>query len=52
MVEIEQILNILDEDESTKDVANPIDMNIAGAEIEFKNVSFTYDYKKPKEEQR
>jgi hypothetical protein len=33
----------LDVDNTISDVADPIDANIAAGEIEFKNVSFSYD---------
>jgi ABC-type multidrug transport system fused ATPase/permease subunit len=50
MVDVEQVLNLLEVDEKIKEVENPIEANIKGGEIEFKNVSFTYDSKLPKEE--
>lgn len=52
MVDVEQILNILEVDEHTKDVASPINLKLSGGEIEFKDVTFTYDILLPKEEQR
>jgi ABC-type multidrug transport system fused ATPase/permease subunit len=36
-------LDILTNDESIKEVDNPIDGNISAGEIEFKNVSFSYE---------
>lgn len=50
MVDVEMVLNLLEVDEKIKEVDNPIDCNIKGGEIEFKNVTFTYDQKLPKEE--
>ena len=50
MVDVEQVLNLLEVDERIKEVDNPIDANIKHGEIEFRNVSFTYDQKLPKEE--
>ena len=52
MVDVEQILNLFELDEKTPEVANPISAEIKTAKIEFKNVSFTYDVKLKKEEQR
>jgi ABC-type multidrug transport system fused ATPase/permease subunit len=50
MVDVEQILNLLEHNESIPEPKNPIPANIEGARIEFKNVSFTYDTKlKPEE---
>lgn len=46
------MLDILTVDESIKQSANPIDANIHSGEIEFKNVSFSYEQNLPKEEQR
>ena len=51
MVDVEQVLNLLEVDERIKEVDNTIDANIKHGEIEFRNVSFTYDQKLPKEEQ-
>jgi ABC-type transport system involved in Fe-S cluster assembly fused permease/ATPase subunit len=50
MVDVEMVLNLLDIDEKIKEVPNPIDCRIKGGDIEFKNVTFTYDQKLPKEE--
>lgn len=50
--DIELVLDILAVDQSIKESENPIEANIHSGEIEFKNVSFTYDADKPKEEQR
>lgn len=43
MVDVEQVLNLLESNEMIAEVPNPIKSKIRGAEIEFKNVSFTYD---------
>jgi ABC-type multidrug transport system fused ATPase/permease subunit len=46
------VLEYLDTDQITKEAENPLKPNIHSGEIEFKNVSFTYDQDKPKEHQR
>ena len=46
-VDIELLLELLNVDESIKDPKHPITTPIVGGEIEFKNVSFTYDKDKP-----
>ena len=43
MVDVEQVLNLLEVDEKIKEVNHPINCNVSKGEIEFKNVSFTYD---------
>ena len=50
--DIELVLDILEQDQAIKEVDDPIKANIHSGEIEFKNVSFSYDEKLPKEEQR
>jgi len=50
MVEVEQVLNLLDINERIPENENAEKANIKVAQIEFKNVSFTYDIKLPKEE--
>ena len=50
MVDVELVFELLDIDESIKDHKNPLPPSIHGGEIEFKNVSFTYDKKLPREE--
>jgi len=50
--DIELVLDILTQDESIKEISNPVPANIHSGEIEFRNVSFSYDQKLPKEEQR
>jgi ABC-type transport system involved in Fe-S cluster assembly fused permease/ATPase subunit len=47
--DVELVLEYLDTDQMTKDPVNPLKPNIHSGEIEFKNVSFTYDHDKPKE---
>ena len=51
MVDVEQVLNLLEVDEKIPEVDNPIPSKISRGEIEFKNVSFTYDQKLAKDEQ-
>ena len=46
------VLEILDQDERIKEDDEPLEVNIHSGEIEFKNVSFTYDANLPKSEQR
>jgi ABC-type multidrug transport system fused ATPase/permease subunit len=50
--DVELVLEYLETDEATKEEAHPIKANISAGEIEFKNVSFTYEADLPKEEQR
>jgi len=50
--DVELVLDILEINQSIKEVANPIKADIHSGEIEFKNVSFSYDQALPKEEQR
>ncbi len=52
MVDVEQIFDMLEVDERIKECPNPIPFNIQAGEIEFRNVSFTYDDKLPTEEQK
>lgn len=51
MVDVEQILNLLEIDETIKEVEHPIPVNISKGHIEFRNVTFSYDIKLPKAEQ-
>jgi len=51
MVDVEQVLNLLEVDEMIPEDPNPVKSNIKGAEIEFRNVSFTYDSKLAEDEQ-
>ena len=52
MIDVEQILNLLDINEKIPEAKQPaVDRTKAG-EIEFRNVSFTYDIKLPLHEQR
>ena len=51
-VDVEMVLDILEVNEAIKEIQDPIKANISTGEIEFKNVSFSYDYKLPKHEQR
>jgi ABC-type bacteriocin/lantibiotic exporter with double-glycine peptidase domain len=37
------VLDILDVNQATKEAEEPVEANIHSGEIEFKNVSFTYD---------
>ena len=50
--DIELVLDILEQDQAIKEDANPIKANIHSGEIEFKNISFSYDTDLPKNEQR
>lgn len=50
MVDVELVFELLEVDEQIKEVDNPWPANITRGEIEFKNVSFTYDKKLPVEE--
>ena len=52
MVDVEMVFELLEVDESIKDPKRPLPPSIKGGEIEFKNVSFTYDKKAPEEEKR
>jgi ABC-type multidrug transport system fused ATPase/permease subunit len=45
------VLTLLELDEKIPEVAHPIKADISKAKIEFKNVTFTYDVKLPKDEQ-
>lgn len=50
MVSVEQVLNLLEINEKIPEASDPIACSIDKGKIEFKNVSFTYDGKLPKEE--
>jgi ATP-binding cassette subfamily B protein len=52
MVDVEMVFELLEVDEKIKEVDDPINANIHRGEIEFRNVSFTYDKKLPEEEQK
>lgn len=52
MVDVELVFELLEIDETIKDPAKPICSAIKGGEIEFRNVSFTYDKKLPEENKR
>jgi ABC-type multidrug transport system fused ATPase/permease subunit len=43
MVDVEQVLNLLEVDERIPEPESPIKSNVSQGQIEFKNVSFTYD---------
>jgi ABC-type multidrug transport system fused ATPase/permease subunit len=45
MVDVEMVFELLDIDEKIKDPVNPVVPKVKGGEIEFRNVSFTYDKK-------
>ena len=49
MVDVELVFELLDIDEKIKDPIHPVPVNVKGGEIEFRNVSFTYDKKLPVE---
>lgn len=46
--DIELVMDILEQNTNIKEESNPIKANITAGEIEFKNVSFTYDQDLPK----
>lgn len=52
MVDVELVFELLEVDETIKEPARPVPPSIQGGEIEFRNVSFTYDKKAPEEEKR
>jgi ABC-type transport system involved in Fe-S cluster assembly fused permease/ATPase subunit len=52
MVDVEMVFELLEVDEKIKEVEHPIDIDVQKGEIEFRNVTFTYDKKLPEEEQR
>ena len=52
MIDVEQILNLIELDDTIPESNYPIKANINRGEIEFKNVSFTYDSRLPEDEQR
>ncbi len=41
--DVELVLDILDVNQAIKEVEEPVEANIHSGEIEFKNVSFSYD---------
>lgn len=49
MVDVEMVFELLEIDEKIKEIENPIEDRIEKGEIEFRNVSFTYDVKLPLE---
>jgi len=51
MVDVELVLELLEIDERIKEVENPEPLRLTNGEIEFRNVTFTYD-KKLKEDER
>lgn len=51
MVDVEQVLNLLEQNERIPEAENPILSNVTKGQIEFKNVSFTYDQKLEKKDQ-
>jgi len=51
MVDVEQVLNLLEHNERIEEVEDPVFADIRRGEIEFRNVSFTYDTKLKPEEQ-
>lgn len=52
MVDVEMIFELISIDERIKEPRKPLPPSIKGGEIEFKNVTFTYDKKAPLEEKR
>ncbi len=47
MVDVELVFELLEIDDSIKEPHRPLPPSIGGGEIEFKNVTFTYDKKLP-----
>jgi ATP-binding cassette subfamily B protein len=52
MADVELVFELLEIDEKIKDPRNPLPPSITSGEIEFRDVSFTYDKKAPVEEQK
>lgn len=52
MVDVELVLNMLETNEQIPEVENPVKANITKGEIEFRNVTFTYDTKLPEGERK
>jgi len=52
MSDVELVLELLEIDETIKESRNPLPLRIQGGEIEFRDVSFTYDKKLPPNEQK
>lgn len=52
MSDVELVFELLAIDESIKDPRNPIPPSITGGEIEFRDVSFTYDKNEAPEDQK
>jgi ABC-type multidrug transport system fused ATPase/permease subunit len=51
MVDVEQVLSLLEQNEKIPDPENPVPSNVTKGQIEFRNVSFTYDQKLEKKDQ-
>lgn len=52
MVDVEMVLELLEVDEIIKEPEHPLSPRIFAGEIEFRNVSFTYDKKLKEEDKR
>ena len=52
MSDVELVFEHLEIDETIKESRNPLPASIHGGEIEFRDVSFTYDKKLPVEDQK
>ncbi len=52
MTDVELVFELLEIDEVIKESKNPLPIRIQGGEIEFRDVSFTYDKKLPPNEQK
>jgi ABC-type transport system involved in Fe-S cluster assembly fused permease/ATPase subunit len=50
MTDVEMVFELLEIDERIKDPEDPLPPVLKGGEIEFKNVSFTYDTKEAKDD--
>jgi len=51
MVDVEMVLNLLEVDERIPEAEHPVEADVRKGDIEFRNVSFTYDTKLPEAEQ-
>jgi len=52
MVDVEMVLELLEVDDSIKESPDAVDTKVFGGEIEFRNVSFSYDKKEKLEDKR
>jgi ABC-type multidrug transport system fused ATPase/permease subunit len=52
MADVELVFELLEIDETIKDPVNPLPPSIVHGEIEFRDVTFTYDTKEALEDRR